>query len=146
MVRYPALLLSFAQTHLCNTPFCNISRDSCAIPQKKQARKSFAILSLQVLRDMESIATGPVRGSRSRGFRKYLIGIARFLLWSAFQDVQSHSPSPLENCLKTYLVPGGKARLSGRHVWKTQKDLSNGVLCEQGKNGNAPLLSEALQN
>ena len=26
-----ALVLSFAQTHLCNTPFCNTSRDNCAI-------------------------------------------------------------------------------------------------------------------
>ena len=37
-----------------------MSRDNCAIPQKKQARKSFAILSLQVSRDMKSIAAGPL--------------------------------------------------------------------------------------
>ena len=32
MVRYPApLALSFTKTHPCDTPFCNISRDNCAI-------------------------------------------------------------------------------------------------------------------
>ena len=60
MVRDPPLVLSFTQAHLCDTPFCNVSRDNCAIPQKKQARKSFAILSLQVSRDMKSIAAGPL--------------------------------------------------------------------------------------
>ena len=48
MVRYPPLVLSFTKAHLCDTPFCNISRDNSAIPHKKGARKSFAILSLQV--------------------------------------------------------------------------------------------------
>ena len=44
-------------------PFCYVSHDNCAIspPILKQARKSFAILSLQVLRDMQSIAAGPLR-------------------------------------------------------------------------------------
>ena len=56
----PPLLLSFTQAHLCDTLFCNISRDNCAMPQK-QARKSFAILSLLASRDMKSIATGPLR-------------------------------------------------------------------------------------
>ena len=60
MVRYPPLVLSFTKAHLCDTPFCNISRDNCAIPPFKQARKSFAILSLKVSRDMESIADGPL--------------------------------------------------------------------------------------
>ena len=60
MVRYPPLVLSFTEAHLCDTPFCNVSRENCAIPHKKQARKSFAILSLQVSRDMKSIATGPL--------------------------------------------------------------------------------------
>ena len=31
MVRYPPIILSFAQAHLCDTPFCNVSRDNCAI-------------------------------------------------------------------------------------------------------------------
>ena len=60
MVRYPPLVLNFTQRHPCDTPFCNVSRDSCAIPHKKQARKSFAILSLQASRDMKSIAAGPL--------------------------------------------------------------------------------------
>ena len=59
MVRYPPLVLSFAQAHLCDTPFCYILRDNCAIPHKK-TRNSFAIQSLQVLRDMKSIAAGPL--------------------------------------------------------------------------------------
>ena len=58
-VRYPLFVLSFTQAHLCDTPFCNVSRDNCAIPHK-QARKTFAILSLQVSRDMKSIAAGPL--------------------------------------------------------------------------------------
>ena len=28
----PPLVLSLTQAHLCDTPFCNISRDNCAIP------------------------------------------------------------------------------------------------------------------
>ena len=55
------LALSFTQARLCDTPFCNILRDNCAIPTKKQAPNSFAILSLQVSRDMKSIAVGPLR-------------------------------------------------------------------------------------
>ena len=34
MVRYPLLALSFTQAHLCDTPFCNVSRDNSAIPHK----------------------------------------------------------------------------------------------------------------
>ena len=61
MVRYPPpLVLSFAHAHLCDTPFCYVSRDNCAIPPLKQARKSFAILSLQISRDMKSIVAGPL--------------------------------------------------------------------------------------
>ena len=51
-LRYPThiardfffLALSFAQSHLCNSPFCNISCNSCATPPphtKKTAQKSF---------------------------------------------------------------------------------------------------------
>ena len=36
MVRYPPLALSFTQAHLCDTPFCNVSRDSCSIPHKNK--------------------------------------------------------------------------------------------------------------
>ena len=32
----PPLALSFAQAHLCDTPFCYISRDICAIPHKNK--------------------------------------------------------------------------------------------------------------
>ena len=34
--------------------------------------------------------------------------------------VPGTAPFPPENALKTYLVPGWKARLSARHVWKMQ--------------------------
>ena len=34
--------------------------------------------------------------------------------------VPGTAPFPPEHALKTYLVPGWKARLSARHVWKTQ--------------------------
>ena len=59
----PPLILSFTQAHLCDAPFCNVLRDNRAIPHKnhkKQARKNFAILSLQVLRAMKTMATGPL--------------------------------------------------------------------------------------
>ena len=36
MVRYPPLVLSFTKAHLCDTPFCNTSRDNCAIPHKNK--------------------------------------------------------------------------------------------------------------
>ena len=63
MVRYPPWILSFTQAHLCDTPFCYISGDNSSIPPQKQARNNFAILSLQVSRDMKSIAAGPLRSS-----------------------------------------------------------------------------------
>ena len=37
------------------------------------------------------------------------------------RDRTRDSPFLPENALKTYLVPGWKARLSARHVWKMQK-------------------------
>ena len=36
MVRYLPLVLNFTQTHLCDTPFCNVSCDNCAIPIKNK--------------------------------------------------------------------------------------------------------------
>ena len=59
----PPLALSFTQARLCDTAFCNILRDNCAIPAaKKTAQKSFAILSLQVMRDIKSEVAGPLSG------------------------------------------------------------------------------------
>ena len=53
--------LGFTQAHLCDTPFCNVSCNTCAILHKeKQAQKSFARLSSQVSRDMKSIVAGPL--------------------------------------------------------------------------------------
>ena len=82
MVRYPPLVLSFTQAHQCDTPFCNISRDNCAIPHKKQARESFAILSLQVSRDMKSIAPGPLSQNMAR-CHPARVATAERLLWLA---------------------------------------------------------------
>ena len=39
MVRYPPLVLNFTQAHLCDTPFCNVSRDNCAIPHKNTHKR-----------------------------------------------------------------------------------------------------------
>ena len=59
-VRYPPLVPWLTQTYKCDTQFCNhIARYLCDTPGK-QARKSFAILSLKVSRDMKSIAAGPL--------------------------------------------------------------------------------------
>ena len=38
-LRYPPVVLSFTQAHLCDTPFCNVSRDTCAIPHKNKHEK-----------------------------------------------------------------------------------------------------------
>ena len=92
MVRYPPLALSFRQPHLCDTPFCNVSRDSCAIPHKNKHGKNFVILSLQVSRDMKSIAAGPLNPqNRAKIHQKYsknaIFGIlvfALFCLWGRF--------------------------------------------------------------
>ena len=61
MVRYPPLVLNFTQTHLCDTPFCNVSRDNCAIPHKNKHERVLRYYRLQVSRDMKSIAAGPLR-------------------------------------------------------------------------------------
>ena len=42
MVRYPPLALIFTQAHLCDTPFCNISRDNCAIPHKNRRAPDYS--------------------------------------------------------------------------------------------------------
>ena len=36
MVRYLPLALSFTQAHLCDAPFCNVSRENCVIPLKNK--------------------------------------------------------------------------------------------------------------
>ena len=38
-MRYHPLVPSFTQTYQCDTPFCNISRDTCAIPRKTSTKK-----------------------------------------------------------------------------------------------------------
>ena len=64
MVRYPPWYLVLHR-HICAIPhFATYRAIIVRYPtskQKKQARKSFAILSLQVSHDMKSIATGPLR-------------------------------------------------------------------------------------
>ena len=41
MVRYSPMLLSFTQAHLCDTPFCNISREKLCDTPTKTSTKSF---------------------------------------------------------------------------------------------------------
>ena len=60
IVRYPPLVLNFTQAHLCDTPFCNVSRDNCAIPHKNKHERVLRYYPLQVSRDMKSIAAGPL--------------------------------------------------------------------------------------
>ena len=84
MVRYPPLVLNLTQTHLCDTPFCNVSRDNCAIPHKKQVRKSFAILSLQVSRNMKSIAAGPLSSEGATEAHLKFVGAAECRLPKSF--------------------------------------------------------------
>ena len=60
MVRYPPLVLSFTQAHNGAIPHFAAYRAISVRYPTKQARTSFAILSLQVSRDMTSIAAGPL--------------------------------------------------------------------------------------
>ena len=38
-MRYPPLVLCFTKTRLCDTPCCNISRDTCAIPHNNMLER-----------------------------------------------------------------------------------------------------------
>ena len=49
----PPLVISFTQAHLCDTPFCNVSRDNCAIPHENKHARVLRYYRLQVLRDMK---------------------------------------------------------------------------------------------
>ena len=48
------------QAHHRDTPFCSVSCDNCAIPHKNKHDRVLRFLSLQVWRDMKSIAVGPL--------------------------------------------------------------------------------------
>ena len=72
------LVLSFTQAHLYDTPFCNVSRDKCAIPHKsrdkrerERERESSSIPSLQASRYMKRIAAGPP-SAKERGAGTFL--------------------------------------------------------------------------
>ena len=55
MVRYPPVVLNFTQAHQSNAPYFATCRAIIVrYPIKKQARRSFAILSLQVVHDVKS--------------------------------------------------------------------------------------------
>ena len=56
----------------------------------KQARKSFAILSLQVSRDMKSIAAGPLRMCIHRGFWQ--------MLWQLSAAANANAKSDAPRC------------------------------------------------
>ena len=55
----PPLALSFRQAHLCDTYFATYRAIIVRYP-RKTGTKELTILSLQVLRDMKSIAAGPL--------------------------------------------------------------------------------------
>ena len=68
MVRYPPWYL-VSQRHICAIPhFATYRAIIVRYPIKKQAQNDFAILSLQVSRDMKSIAVGPLRRFESLAF------------------------------------------------------------------------------
>ena len=50
MVRYPALALNFTRTHLCDTPFCNVSRDNCAIPTETSTKEFCDTIATSIAR------------------------------------------------------------------------------------------------
>ena len=50
MVRYPPLVLNSTQTHLCDTPFCNVSRDNCAIPTKTSTKEICDTIATSIAR------------------------------------------------------------------------------------------------
>ena len=60
-MRYPPLVPSFTQTYQCDTPLCNISRDTCAIPRKTSTKHFCDTIAESISRDMKSIAIGPLR-------------------------------------------------------------------------------------
>ena len=67
-VAIPPLVLSFIKAHLCDTPFCNIYRAIIVRhPNWNKHDKNSAILSLQVSRDMKSIAVRPLSMSFHSG-------------------------------------------------------------------------------
>ena len=64
MVRYPPPWYLVSHRHICAIPhFATYRAIIVRYPPQKQARNNFAILSLQVSRDMKSIATGPLRAT-----------------------------------------------------------------------------------
>ena len=52
----PPPILNFTQAHVCDTPFCNISQDNCAISPLKQARNGFC----------DTVTTSIARNDRCR--------------------------------------------------------------------------------
>ena len=79
MARYPSLVFSLTQAHLCHTPFRNVSRDDCATPHKN-THENFSILSLHASRDMISIADGPLRSGTLPDGLFLLAGLIRVKL------------------------------------------------------------------
>ena len=85
MVRYPFLVLSFTQAHLCDAPLCNVSHDNCAIPHKNE---------LEIL--LQGIAAGPLS---LRG--KLALKSPKLALKQAGQEppLDAHHPSMPRNPL-----------------------------------------------
>ena len=96
----PPLLLSFAQAHLCDTPFSYISRDNCAIPIKTSTQ------------NCDTIATSIARYEKCR-------------CWAS-KGITRHSPfwgNFLEVCFRT---PGTSQKLLQKSALLTVLDLLSG--------------------
>ena len=71
-VAFPPWVLSFTQAHLCDTPFCNISRDICAIPHKSANRGPVRGLPLPLGR---GVCETKSKKGRSKHRKSFLHGV-----------------------------------------------------------------------
>ena len=93
MVRYPPLVLSFRQAHLCDTPCCYISRENCAICSIKTSTKTFC----------DTIATS----------------IARYEKYRCWASKAESNLSAFFFSLLLHLGPKINSSLPGHLIWKS---------------------------
>ena len=73
---HPPLVLSFTQAHLCDTPFCKISHDNCAVPHKNKHERVWryyrykycAVRKVSLLVLLETQHLGPQRAPNPPAF------------------------------------------------------------------------------
>ena len=107
------MALSFTLAHLCDTPFCNFSRDNCATPHKNQGRQTGV-----------GVQTGGLPGL-DLSFLLVLFGTSRFLggfsrFFGDFPDGSFFSFSAVEKHMQG-TVPEESATQSGPFLkkWET---------------------------